>query len=290
MISARGRARTRRYLLIGLMLSLMVHLAGGSLYGLLARVVVKALPQLASKQSQQLPKSDIIRLEKAEPQQRPVAVVLPKPKQPPKPPPPPPPAQRVEPQPVVAPAEQHHELAHIKVHAPRQTAPSRGAGVAEIPHEIRPAAAPPEPKRQAYSQQQLDQLNNQFAQSIASSHQTLAQANAAMDTAPTITTKHFQMSFNGIHEGMNPGDGIITALHYERRGNTIYYWTHYEYMYGDGHVEEDDIPWPFHYAIHDDPFARGDRRIPLQAPPADYKPDRPLKPVLMQFFGGPQVG
>jgi hypothetical protein len=289
MISARGRARTRRYLLIGLMLSLMVHLAGGSLYGLLARVVVKALPQLASKQSQQLPKSDIIRLEKAEPQERPVAVVLPHPK-PPKPPPPPPPAPRVEPQPVVAPVEQHHELAHITVHAPRQTAPSRGEGVAEIPHEIRPAAAPPEPKRQAYSQEQLDQLNSQFSQSIEQSHQTLAQANAAMDTAPVITTKHFQMQFNGIHEGMNPGDGIITFTHYERRGNIIYYWTHYEYMYGDGHVEEDDIPWPFHYAIRDDPFARGDRRIPLQPPPADYKPDRPLKPILMQYFGGPQVG
>jgi hypothetical protein len=289
MISARGRARTRRYLLIGLMLSLMVHLAGGSLYGWLARAVVKALPQLASLQSPQLPKSDIIRFEKAQPQERPVAVVLPKPK-PPKPPPPPPPAPRVEPQPVVAPVEQHHELAHVTVHAPRQNAPSRGEGVAEIPHEIRPAAAPPEPKRQGYSQEQLDQLNSSFAQSIAQSHQTLAQANAAMDTAPTITTKHFQMQFNGIHEGMNPGDGIITALHYERRGNIIYYWTHYEYMYGDGHVEEDDIPWPFHYAIHDDPFARGDRRIPLQPPPADYKPDRPLKPVLMQFFGGPQVG
>ena len=291
MISARGRARTRRYLLIGLMLSLMVHLAGGSLYGLLARVVVKALPQLASLQSPPLPKSDIIRFEKAQPQTPTVAVVQPKPKPQPKPPPPPPPAQRVEPRPIVAPVEQHHELAHVTVHAPRQSAPSRGEGVAEIPHEVRPAAAPPEPKREGYSQEQLDQLNNSFAQSIAQSHQTLAQANAAMDTAPVITTKHFQMQFNGIHEGMNPGDGIISVVGQGiRRGNVIYYWTHYEYMYGDGHVEEDDIPWLFHYAIHDDPFARGDRRIPLQPPPADYKPDRPLKPVLMQFFGGPQVG
>src|SRR5580698_4721033 len=191
MISARGRARTRRFLLIGLMLSLMVHLAGGSLYGLFARAVVKALPQLASLQAPQLPKSDVIRLEKAQPVARPVAVA----KLLPKPPPPPPPAPRVQPQPIVAPVEQHHELAHITIHAPRQSAPSRGEGVAEIPHEVRPAAAPPEPKRQAYSQEQLDQLNNQFAQSISASHQTLAQANAAMDTAPTITTKHFQMAF-----------------------------------------------------------------------------------------------
>ena len=46
-------------------------------------------------------------------------------------------------------------------------------------------------------------------------------------------------------------------------------------MYGDGHVEEDDIPWVFHYAVRDDPFARGDRRVPdstaagrLQAEPS----------------------
>jgi hypothetical protein len=133
-------------------------------------------------------------------------------------------------------------------------------------------------------------LNGQFSQAIAQSHQTLSQANAAMASAPTVTTKHFQMSFNGIHEGMNPGDGIISVVGVPRRiGNIVYYYTHYEYMYGDGHVEEDDIPWVFQYAVRDDPFARGDRRIPIQSPPAGYKPNRPLKPILMQYFGGPQV-
>jgi len=286
MISARGRARTRRYLLIGLMLSLMVHLAGGSLYGLFAHAVIKALPQLASLQTPPLPRADTIVLEKAQPVARPVAVAKPLPK----PPPPPPPAPRVEPVPIVAPAQHPHELAHITIHAPRQYAPSRGQGRAEIPHEVLPPAAPNVPKQQYYSENQLAQLNGQFEQSIAESHQTLAQANAAMDTAPVISNKHFQMNFNGIHEGMNPGDGIISVVGEPiRRGNTMWYWTHYEYMYGDGHVEEDDIPWPFHYSINDDPFARHDRRVPLQAPPADYRPNRPLKPVLMQFFGGPRV-
>ncbi len=287
MISARGRARTRRFLTIGLMLSLMVHLAGGSLYGLLARVVIKAMPQLSSLQSQPLPKSDIIRLEKVQPKETPVVVAKPRPK----PPPPPPPAPRVEPVPIVAPVEEQHELAHIKKFAPRQTAPSRGKSVAVMPHVVRPAAAPQTQKQPYYSESQIAQMNGAFEQSIESSHQTLAQANSAMDTAPVITQKHYQMSFNGIHEGMNPGDGIISVVGVgERRGDQMWYWTHYEYMYGDGHVEEDDIPWPFHYPIRDDPFARHDRRIPLQAPPADYKPNRPLKPILMQFFGGPQVG
>jgi hypothetical protein len=269
------------------MISLMVHLAGGSLYGLFSRAVVKVLPQLASLQSPQLPKSDIIRLEKAQPEDRP-APAPPKPVH--KPPPPPPPAPRVMPVPIVAPVERHHEIAHLTVHAPRQPAPSQGVGYVEQPHVAKPAAAPPEPKRPAYSQEQLDSLNGQFSQAIAQSHQSLSQANAAMASAPTVTTKHFQMSFNGIHEGMNPGDGIISVVGVPKRiGNIVYYYTHYEYMYGDGHVEEDDIPWVFQYAVRDDPFARGDRRIPIQPPPAGYKPNRPLKPILMQYFGGPQV-
>ena len=270
------------------MFSLMVHLAGGSLYGLLARYVVQALPQLARLQTPDLPKSDVITLEKAQPEQpKPQAVAKPIPK----PPPPPPPQPRVKPVVIVAPPEVHHELAHITPHAPRQTAPAQGHSVALAPRTALPPSAPQAPKSQYYSQEQLDQLNGSFEKSIAASHQTLAQANAAMNTAPQMTTKHYQMQFNGIHEGMNPGDGIISTIGPgERRGNQMWYWTHYEYMYGDGHVEEDDIPWPFHYPINDDPFARHDRRIPLQAPPADYRPNRPLKPILMQFFGGPQVG
>jgi hypothetical protein len=287
MISARSRARTRRFLLIGLMLSLMVHLAGGSLYGLISRAVVKVLPQWASLQTPVLPKSDVIRLEKVQPKAAPVALAKPLPK----PPPPPPPVPRVEPQPIVAPVEMQHELAHIKKFAPRQTAPSHGGSVALMPHVTRPAAAPQTTQKQTYySENQIAQMNGAFEQSISSSHQTLAQANSAMDTAPVMKQQHFQMNFNGIHEGMNPGDGIISVVGVgERKGDTMWYFTHYEYMYSDGHVEEDDIPWPFHYPIRDDPFARHDRRIPLQPPPADYKPTRALKPILEQFFGGPQV-
>jgi hypothetical protein len=288
MISARGRARTRRFLLIGLMLSLMVHLLGGSLYGLFARAVVKALPQLASLQAPKLPKSDIIRLEKAQPTAEPAVPAPPKPR--PKQPPPPPPVPHVAQRPIVAPVEEHHEIAHITIHAPRQTAPSRGQGVAELPHVVRPAAAPPSVKSNQYSDQQIASLNSSFEKALADSHQTLQQANSAMASAPKITSSHFQMTFSGIHEGMNPGDGIITVVSYQRIGKVMWYYTHYEYEYGDGHIEEDDIPWPFHYGPGEhDPFASGDRRVAIQPPPPGYKPTRELKPQLMVFFGGPEV-
>lgn len=281
MISARGRTQTRRFLLVGLILSLMVHLFGGSLWGLFERTVDRMIPKpWASLREPLVGKIDKIEIEKPTPQHAAAR---------PKPPAPPPPVPHVAPVPVPAPVLQHHELAHITVHAPRQTAPSIGEGVAEMPHVVRPAAGPSSRPHQYYSESQLAKMNGDFEKAISDSHQTLAQANAAVQTVPVATIKHYQMEFAGIHEGMNPGDGIIRYIKKQRIGDTMWYWTHYEYMYGDGRYEEDDIPWPFHYSINDDPFARGDRRIPLQAPPPGYVPDRPLKPILEAFFGGPQV-
>lgn len=266
------------------MLSLIVHLVGGSLYGLISRAVVKVLPQWASLQAPPLPKSDVIRLEKAVPTPVPVAVAKPVVR---------PPAAAPRPHEHVAqipaPAVRRHELSHVVIHAPRQFAPSRGEGVAEPPHVV--DAGPKARKAPFYSDEQLAALDSGFAKTIHDSNQTPQQANAAMNAAPVMTTAHFQMHFNGIHEGMNPGDGLITIIKAEMRNKIAYYWTHYQYMYGDGHVEEDDIPWVFAYPPGTyDPFAHHDRRVPIQEPPAGYKPNRPLKPVLEQFFGGPKVG
>ena len=270
------------------MLSLIVHLLGGSLYGLIARAVVKVLPQWASLQEPPLPKSDIIRLEKAQPTPAPVAISRPIPKVVTAPPPP---VERVAPVPIPAPAERPHEIVHIVKNAPQHVQPqSHGAAAAPAPRIFRPAAGPSAPASTHYSDDQMSKMNSAFEKAIADSHQTVQQANAAMATAPVMTTSHFQMHVTGIHEGMNPGDGVITVVKAQRIGNVMWYYTHYEYMYGDGHVEEDDIPWPFHYGPGEhDPFASHDRRVPIQNPPADYKPTRQLKPQLMQFFGGPEV-
>jgi hypothetical protein len=268
----RRRRDALRVFLIALVLSLLVHLFGGSLYGVLAKLF-NELPhhELASLQTS----TDTIRLEKAQPTAPPQVVVKPKPVVHPPPPPPPVPHEVV--QPKVHVLTPPHELVHITIHAPHQT----------------PAVPGPRSKpHQYYSDEQVAQMTESFAKTIASVHQDAQSVTAQVAAAapPVQTIKHYEMHYNGIHEGMNPGDGIISYIKRQRIGNTMWYWTHYIYMYGDGHVEEDDIPWPFHYEINDDPFARGDRRIPLQPPPKDYVPDRPLKPILEQFFGGPAVG
>jgi hypothetical protein len=95
--------------------------------------------------------------------------------------------------------------------------------------------------------------------------------------------------FTGLLDALAPGQGAMTYNSYEQQGNTMKYWVHYIYRYPDGHVEEDDIPWPFYFPTGDDPFARGDSQIPLQPPPKGFKPDRPLKPLLLEYFPGLQV-
>jgi hypothetical protein len=59
-------------------------------------------------------------------------------------------------------------------------------------------------------------------------------------------------------------------------------------MYADGHVEQDTIPWPQIYPASSDPLMARHSRVNILPPPADYKPDRPLQPLLQMFFGGPE--
>jgi hypothetical protein len=106
------------------------------------------------------------------------------------------------------------------------------------------------------------------------------------DASQTVFLAH---AFTGLRNAMAPGQGALTYNSYEREGATVKYWVHYLYRYPDGHVEEDDIPWPFYFPVANDPFARGDPQVPLQPPPKGFKPDRPLKPVLLQYFPGLQV-
>jgi hypothetical protein len=279
MISARRRSDTRRLILIGLFVSLIIHLFGGSLADVLARFFNKItpLPRFASLQEPRT-RTDIIHIERAQATPLPVVQAPAKPHVAA----PPPPAVVVAPQP--APVTEHHELEHIVAHAPHRTVPERGPSTATVPRVTQPGA--PRTAHPYYSDDQIAQMNQSFAKTIASAHEDLAAANAAM-ARPVETMKHYEMHYAGIHEGMNPGDGIIRPVKHWVSGGENWYYVHYEYMYGDGHVEEADVPWPVHYPFNDDPFARGDKRVPIQDPPKDFVPQGTLPPILEAFFGGP---
>jgi hypothetical protein len=282
MISARRRSDTRRLILIGLFVSLIIHLFGGSAWDLLARVINKIAPPTRFASLQQTPpQADVIHIEKK-------AVVKPVP-QVEKPtvaqhaaPPPPTLLDRPEPAPVTI----HHEMEHIVHDATNRLPPQTGPGSSTAPHVTKPGA--PRSTHPYYSDDQLAAMNAQFSQTIADAHPDLAAANAAM-ARPVQTMKHYDMHMNvGIHEGMNPGDGMISIVKGPWfKDGFDWYYIHYEYMYGDGHVEEANVPWPVHYPPNNDPLKRGDKRLALQGPPSDFVPSGTLTPILQSFFGGP---
>jgi hypothetical protein len=92
------------------------------------------------------------------------------------------------------------------------------------------------------------------------------------------------MQFAGIQATLERGEGYITpTTSGQRVGGTEWYYTHYTYMWPDGHLEDDDIPWPFHYPVQRDLFALHIHLIPLQLPPPGFRLTRPLKPFLAHF-------
>jgi hypothetical protein len=288
MIVSRPRQRTRYFLALALILSAILHLIGGGLWGLFAHALARIVPRpmiWASLRETPAPKADVIRLERlpkaAAPQahENRVAKVAPHP----------------HPLVTVAPSLPHprHEIARIRPHAAAQppAEPFPPISARATPRHVKPVAlaAPTPDTKPALSDRQIAALGDEFAKTIAESHETLAGVQAQSEHAQVDTVKQYAVHFSGIHEGMNPGDGEIYAVSKQRIGDTMWYYTRYTYMHADGTYEADSIPWPFHYPVNDDPFARHDKRIPLQPPPAGFKPDRPLKPILNQFFGGPPV-
>lgn len=286
MLFSRPQRRARRFLVLAILLSVLIHIIGGGLWGLFARALARIVPKpvfMASLQETPAPKAEIIRIERAPkavarqahenrvtkvaPRPHPVATLTPSLPRP------------------------RHEIARIRIHAPAQAPPAHATTIAiDTPRRAKPVALAPVPDaKPALSDRQIAQLGQDFSKTIAESRETLAGVQAQTEHAQVTTIKHYAVHFSGIHEGMNPGDGEIFAVSKQRIGNTMWYYTRYTYMHADGTYEADEIPWPFHYPIGDDPFARHDKRIPLQPPPDGYKPDRPLKPILQQFFGGPPV-
>jgi hypothetical protein len=293
MITTRRAPRTQRPFAAALVLSVVIHLFGGALWAHTSRLVAQIMRRLPEQQPrEEVATSDVVHLERrtiprparasrARPQPRPrpaqtphrpaekqIAVV-----------PRPPAAKPVRhaPKPALSAAP---ELAHRSVHAPRHAPHPDGAKV-DI---AKAAAAPPAAANQAaLSAAQLAQLNAQFAQTIAASHVDLATIQEQAEERP-VAVKRYPMQFTGLQARLQRGEGYIEPTTMGQRiGDTMWYYTHYTYMWPDGHLEDDDIPWPFHYPVQHDLFALHVHLIPLQLPPPGFRLTRALKPFLAHF-------
>jgi len=166
---------------------------------------------------------------------------------------------------------QRSEVTHLALHAP--------------PRAHEPAGSPRRATQLGAAQ--LAELQNEFKQTISQAQaQTAAQQSASTAVASTAAApKHYAMSFSGIHDSLRHGEGTIDSCKMQPHGAYNYhYYCHYEYMYADGHVEEDTIPWPQIYPAKNDPLMARHSTVQILDPPADFKPDRPLQPQLRQFF------
>jgi hypothetical protein len=290
MITTSRAPRTQRLLIGAFILSLIIHLFGGALWAHANQLVARIMRRLPEQQlrEQEVATSDAIRLEKrtiSRPAQR--SRARPEPHPVPRAQPPHPIPVTVVSKPagvrprvkVAAPAASTDpEIAHRTAHSPPHfgkpdVARSRSAG-----------GAPSSGREAVLSAAQLAQLNAQFSKTIASSHVDLATIQKRTEERP-VAVKHYPLQFAGMQANLQRGEGYIEPTTMGQRiGGTVWYYTHYTYMWPDGHLEDDDIPWPFRYPVHHDLFAQHIHLIPLQLPPPGYHLTRPLKPFLTQFL------
>jgi len=282
MISTRWRPDTRRLLIAGLVLSVLLHLFGGWLWSRLRQtpIMITLGGEIEAKHKEaDVAQPEPIMLEKAPPKVS--AKVAPPPrahfaelK---------PIAHALAPRPVVHPPT---EMVHLVAHARNAQPVARSGGLPQnVPQPHAQTAERPSPHRDRspVSSLDIDRLNSQFAETIKSTHQDLS-ATVAQVQEP-VGARHL------IAEGLTPGQGYMRSIDYQRIDRThVRHYVHYTYMYPDGHVEEDDIPWPFFFTIRDDPFF--DRRQPamhMQLPPPSFRPTRPLTPIEQEAYNAAQA-
>ncbi len=295
LITTRWAPRTRRLLLGALVLSMAVHVFGGAFWARAVHLVAHVMHRLPQQQQreQEVATSDVVRLERRTiPRPARASRARPAPQRVPQPVRRP--AQPVVPRMVIAPKA---AVAHPRstLTPPRKTASKPAAsalpeiahrsarGLRHAPPPVRRLAKAAEPDAASLSAQQIAQLNAQFAQTIAASRQDLATIQKQTEERP-VAIKHFPMQFAGLQSTLQRGEGYIEPITMGQRiGGTVWYYTHYTYMWPDGHLEDDDIPWPFHYPVDRDLFAMRVHLIPVQLPPPGFRLTRPLKPFLARF-------
>jgi hypothetical protein len=281
MISTRWRPDTRRLLIAGLILSVLLHLFGGWIWSLLQHTPIMTMitgePDAKAKKPDLLPPETIV-LEKAPPKARPKVA------------PPPrahfaelkPVARALTPRPIVRPPT---ELVHIVAHAPRSQPVEHSGGLPENVPQPRPQTAQrpsTQHERSRLTSDQIAKLESTFSQTIASTREDVSSI-VEKDAEPVNAIANY----NGLH----PGDGYIRPISRRRIDRThIEYYVHYTYLYPDGHLEQDDVPWPCVFSDATDPFRDNrEQKIPMPPPPPGYRPDRELLPREQEAYDNAQA-
>jgi len=175
--------------------------------------------------------------------------------------------------------------------APRVTVPAYEPLPAPRAHAVPRAALHPRRATDgALSEQQMTALNQAFDKTIAQERSALNPLN--VPSAAPAAPKHYAVQIGGIHDSLRPGEGSGDPISRPwMRGPLRCYYMNYEYEFGDGTYENDDVPWPVCWLPKDDPFARAQLygirvffAIPPPQPDYTLPANAVLKRYLRQYF------
>jgi hypothetical protein len=264
--------------LLALVLSLVIHFVGGSVWAALTRRLKPPRERDIASNTQR------IEIEKLPP--TPTPVPTPRPTPVPTPTPPPPVIGR-RPAPQGAP---YHVLVRP---APAAAAPPAHAPTAPpvIAHHVELARphAPGHRAPRALTPQEIAADTAQFSQAIAQAQHDVAQTPAPA-SAGLQTMKRYDPILDGTPDEVLSGEGYCDPLaDPTRKGGYVYYYLSCRIVYSDGYVETVAIPWQYHFTPRNDPFMYRDNhthRFPVQAPPDGFTlPDPfPLSRAVCAFY------
>jgi len=273
------RERARRLLLLALVVSLVIHLFGGSLWWAIVRTFKHKIPDgrdIAANTQR-------IEIEKLLPTPTPVPT--------PRPTPVPTPTPRFvighRPAPQGAP---HHVVVRPAAPAAAPAVHARTAPPVIARHvELARPHAPGHRAPSALDPQQIATLNEQFSQTIAQAQHEVAQGPPTASPAGLQTMKRYDPILDGTPDQVLSLDGYCDPLgDPQRKGGYVYYYLSCRIVYSDSYVETVNIPWQYRFLPRNDPFIRDGRthRFPVQAPPEGFTlPDPfPLSRAVCAFY------
>lgn len=263
--------RRRRFLALALVCSLVLHLAGGSLWALL----VRSARDLQHPAEDVVAHTDRITIERPPPptptpaptptprprvtqgrpvvKHRPLAARAPAPHEAPAPARP---TFAPKPEPSAAPRP-------ATIHVPR----AQRVAVVRVPHGASGAAA-------AGGALDVAALDATFRKTIDQAQHDAAAAPQAAAPAAVQTMKRYDKYLQGSVEDVTGGNGACDPLDDgTTRGVYTWYYLRCIVHYADGYVETVSFPWPFKFTRQNDPFARRDGRrheFPGQPPPDGF--------------------
>lgn len=137
---------------------------------------------------------------------------------------------------------------------------------------VRPRPEPkPQPEAVRMSAQELQREQQAFERTIAQARtQTDPVTSAARPVPNAASEKRYPLNIQGDPGEVRYGEGILTPVKRWVDAGYAFYYVRYSVIYPDGATEEGIVPWPIHFALDDDPFARGIRHMPLPGPGEDY--------------------